>query len=116
MSEVTANKEKSFIDSGKLEWETVDNGVQRKILGYDDNLMMVRVKFEKGAIGRPHDHPHRQVTYVESGQFEVTMAGNKEVLKEGDCFFVRPNLTHGVVALEEGSLIDVFTPMRKDFV
>lgn len=111
-----SNKEKPFIASGEIDWETVDNGVQRKILGHDDDIMMVCVRFEKGAIGSLHHHIHRQISYVESGRFEVTIDGNKKMLERGDCFFVAPDLVHGVVALEEGSLVDVFTPARKDFL
>lgn len=105
-----------FILAGNIEWQTVDPGVQRKILGYDEHLMMVCVKFEKGAIGSLHHHVHRQATYVQEGSFEVTLDGQKTVLKQGDCFFVAPDLIHGVVALEPGMLVDVFAPARQDFL
>jgi quercetin dioxygenase-like cupin family protein len=78
--------------------------------------MMVHIRFEKGAVGSPHHHIHRQVSYIESGRFEVTIDGKKSILKQGDCFFVLPNLEHGVVALEKGSLLDVFAPARMDFI
>jgi quercetin dioxygenase-like cupin family protein len=107
---------KAFINSGNIKWETVDNGVERKILGYDDQVMMVCVRFEQGAIGSLHHHLHRQVSYVESGRFEVTIDGKKSILEQGDCFFVAPDLVHGVVALEKGTLVDVFTPARMDFI
>lgn len=110
------NEVKSFINSGNIEWETVANGVERKILGYDDQVMMVHIRFEKGAIGTLHHHFHRQVSYVESGRFEVTIDGEKSILVQGDCFFIAPHLVHGVVALEKGSLVDVFTPARMDFI
>lgn len=106
----------AFVNADSFEWETVDKGVQRKILGYDDQMMMVCVRFEKDAIGSLHHHVHRQVSFVESGSFEVTIDGQKKLLKKGDCFFVAPDLIHGVVALEEGSLVDVFTPARLDFL
>ncbi len=110
------NLEATFVDAQYIAWETVDDGVQRKILGHDDQLMMVCVQFEKGAIGSLHHHIHRQVTYVASGSFEVTIDGKMKVLKQGDCFFVAPDLLHGVMALEAGILVDVFTPERKDFL
>ena len=109
-------KGEAFIVSEDFAWETVDEGVQRKILGYDDDVMMVCVRFEKGAIGSLHHHVHRQVSYVESGRFEVSIDGRKKILEQGDCFFVAPDLVHGVVALEAGSLVDVFTPARIDFL
>lgn len=116
MQVLASNKDKAFIVAGETAWETVDNGVERKILGHDDEIMMVCVRFEKGAIGNLHHHVHRQISYVESGRFEVEIDGNKKVLEQGDCFFVAPDLVHGVVALEKGSLVDVFTPARKDFL
>lgn len=107
--------EKAFIISNKIPWESVDNGVERKILGYDDQLMMVNVRFEKGAVGTLHHHVHRQISYVQSGRFEVSIDGIKKILEQGDCFFVAPDLEHGVIALEKGMLVDIFTPARKDF-
>lgn len=113
---MTSNEAKAFINAGEIKWETVANGVERKILGYDDQVMMVCVRFEKGAVGSLHHHVHRQITYVESGRFEVTIDEAKSMLQQGDCFFVAPDLVHGVVALEKGSLVDVFTPARMDFI
>jgi quercetin dioxygenase-like cupin family protein len=109
-------KEQSFIKAGNIGWEKTEKGVERKILGHDDQVMMVCVRFEKGAIGSLHQHVHRQISYVESGRFEVTIDGKKSVLETGDCFFVAPDLVHGVVALEKGTLVDVFTPARMDFL
>jgi quercetin dioxygenase-like cupin family protein len=106
----------SLVRGRDVPWETVGDGVRRQVLGYGPDLMMVRVEFESGAIGALHHHPHRQVTYVASGTFEVSVDGRKERLGAGDCFFVAANLVHGVVALERGTLIDVFTPAREDFV
>jgi unsaturated pyranuronate lyase len=105
-----------FINSREISWEPVDTGVERKILGHDDNLMMVCVRFEKGAVGTLHHHVHRQISYVQKGSFEVSIDAKKKILQQGDCFFVAPNLEHGVVALEQGMLVDIFTPARKDFL
>jgi quercetin dioxygenase-like cupin family protein len=109
-------KGKTFIHSNEMEWEQLGNGVKRKILGYDEQVMMVVVHFEKGAVGNLHHHVHRQVSYVASGKFETTINGQQKVLQQGDCFFVAPDLVHGVMALEQGSLVDVFSPAREDFL
>jgi quercetin dioxygenase-like cupin family protein len=102
--------------SGSGEWENVAEGVSRKILGYDDALMLVVVRFDKGATGALHHHPHRQVSYVAAGKFEAEIDGVKRTIQAGDSFFVAPHLVHGVVALEPGMLVDVFTPAREDFL
>jgi quercetin dioxygenase-like cupin family protein len=106
----------TFIFSSTIEWETVGEGVRRKILCYDKNMMRVKVEFEKGGIGSLHKHPHIQMSLVESGQFEVEVDKQKRILNAGDVFYVHSNLIHGVVCLEKGALIDMFNPMREDFV
>ena len=110
------NDAKPFIKSGDIEWEKLAEGIERKILGYDEVLMMVCVRFAKGSVGALHHHVHRQISYVESGIFEVTIDGEKRVLQKGDSFFVQPDLVHGVVALEQGVLVDIFSPCREDFL
>jgi quercetin dioxygenase-like cupin family protein len=110
-------KEQSDVVHGaSAKWETVGDGIRRQILAYGPDLMMVRVDFKKGAVGPVHDHPHRQASYVASGMFEVTVGGRRMTLEEGDSFFAAANVPHGVVALDEGTLIDTFTPAREDFV
>jgi quercetin dioxygenase-like cupin family protein len=98
------------------DFEDLGGGVKRKILTYDKNLMMVKVAFEKGGIGALHHHFHTQMAYVESGVFEVEIAGEKKILRAGDVYHIPPNVIHGAVCLESGVLIDIFTPMREDFV
>lgn len=105
-----------FISDNELEWQEVDHGVRRKIMAYDDRLMVVKVAFDKGGVGILHRHPHSQITHVESGVFEVEIGGEKKILKTGDAFYIPPNLMHGAVCLEAGILIDVFSPMREDFI
>ena len=78
--------------------------------------MMVKVKFEKDAVGALHSHPHLQSSYIAKGKFEVTIDGKTSLLGEGDSFFVESTLMHGVVCKEEGLLIDIFNPCREDFL
>ncbi len=77
---------------------------------------MVKIAFEKGAVGEPHSHPHIQCSYVESGEFELTIASEVRTLNAGDSVLVPTNAMHGAQALAEGVLIDVFTPLREDFL
>lgn len=96
--------------------ETVGEGVERKIIASDGSLMTVEVKFKKGAVGAVHSHPHEQVSYIVSGSFEFELDGQKEIIKAGDSYYVKPNVPHGVVALEDSVIIDIFTPQREDFL
>lgn len=105
-----------YIQTEGIEWEDVAPGMRRKFMGYNDEIMMVQVQFDKGGIGARHAHVHSQTTYVVSGEFEVAIGDDKKVLKAGDGFFIPPNLEHGAVCLEAGMLIDVFSPIREDFM
>jgi quercetin dioxygenase-like cupin family protein len=109
-------KSKFFVPANEVSWEIAGNGVHRKVLGYDPDLMMVQVEFVRGAIGTAHSHPHRQVTYIERGNFEITIGSETRQLSAGDSFFVPPNIPHGVIALSDGRLLDVFTPSRQEFL
>lgn len=107
---------KVFIGNRDIPWEQVDTGVKRKIMTYDDKLMIVKVQFDKGGIGTLHQHYHTQITHIESGVFEVEIGAEKKILMAGDAFYIPPNVMHGVVCLEAGVLIDAFSPMREDFI
>jgi quercetin dioxygenase-like cupin family protein len=109
-------KVNEFIESASLEWQQMAPGVRRKIMSYDEKLMLVRVEFEKGGIGSLHQHYHVQISSVESGVFEIEIDGVKKILHQGDVFHVQSNLWHGALCLEAGVLIDVFSPMREDFI
>ena len=99
-----------------IEAEACGKGVERKILAYSDELMCVENHFKEGAIGALHHHPHTQITYVVSGQFEFEIDGVKKVVNPGDSMLKRDSVVHGCVCLKEGVLLDIFTPMREDFV
>lgn len=112
---MTRSSDKYMITKN-MEWEELGGGVSRKILGYDNQIMMVKVKFEKGAIGSPHQHFHTQATYCVEGKFEFEIDGQKRVVEAGDGVYIEPNLLHSAVCLEPGILIDTFSPVREDFL
>lgn len=105
-----------FAHTAASPWEPTDPGIKRQILAHGPELMLVRVMFEAGAVGPEHRHPHVQNSYVESGRFEITISGETRELGPGDSFYVPGNVLHGAKALEAGSLIDAFNPMRAEFI
>ncbi len=106
----------SFQFNQDLPWEDLHNGLQRQLFGYDDRVMMLKIKFDKGAVGSMHQHPHSQVTYIESGVFDMTIDNVTKRISTGDGYFVPPHVMHGIVCVEPGMLIDVFSPHREDFL
>jgi len=112
----TFGSSKEFLLDENQEWEVVNEGVKRKIMGYDDKIMLVKVSFATGGIGYEHEHHHSQVTYVESGSFDFTIGGVTKTVKGGDSVYIPPHVLHGATCTEEGILIDVFSPIREDFM
>ena len=106
----------NFIFEKDIPWEPADPHVERQIMGYDGQIMLVKVKFEKGACGAPHSHYHTQVTYVESGKFEFTIGNETKIVEAGDGLMMNPDIEHGCRCLEAGILIDCFSPMRESFL
>lgn len=107
---------KEFLFGSDIEWEQVGPGLKRQVMGYDDKIMLVKVAFEAGGVGQMHEHHHSQVTYVESGAFDMTIGDEVKRLKGGDSFYIPPHVMHGCVCVEDGVLIDVFSPHREDFL
>lgn len=96
--------------------QQIDDKSYRKILGSSGSLMMVEVHFKKGGIGTPHSHVHEQISYIVKGSFQATVDGVEKVLCPGDSFYAGKNAVHGLVALEDSVILDVFTPIREDFL
>lgn len=109
------NHSEIFINGLEQAWENTEPGVKRQILAHNEDLMLVKVAFETGAIGSLHQHIHTQTTYLLSGKFEVTIDGKTQILNASDSFYVPPTSLHGVICLEAGILMDAFNPRREDF-
>ena len=93
-----------------------DPGVMRQVLADSPDLMVVSFRFETGAEGALHAHPHVQSTYVQTGRFLFHVAGTEKEVGPGDCFVIPSGAVHGCRCLAAGTLIDCFTPRRDDFL
>ena len=107
---------KAFMVGTETPKEPAGDGLMRQVFGYNDSIMLVKVEFDVGAVGAVHSHPHSQVTYVESGEFDVVIDGVETRLGPGDSFYVEPHADPGAVCRKAGGLIDVFSPAREDFL
>ena len=105
-----------FVYNSEVKATNCEPGVTRKILSYSDELMMCEITFKKGASGNFHSHSHLQITYIAEGSFEFTIGGERKVVSKGDSVYMKANEEHGVTALEDGILVDVFNPKRDDFL
>lgn len=105
-----------FTLGNEAEIEDIGGGLKRQMLGYNHELMAVKIWFDEGAIGYNHAHRHSQVTYIVEGEFHFNIDGVTKILKAGDSCFMQPYADHGATSPTGGILIDTFSPPREDFV
>ncbi len=96
--------------------EVMAGGITKRILSYDDSLMVEELVFEQGAKSRLHSHTPVQIPYVKSGVFEFTAGREVFVLHEGDTAYMAPDEPHCVECLEAGTLVVAFSPVREDYL
>ncbi len=94
----------------------IDRTSKRQVLAHDRNLMIVKWSFEAGSMSPVHTHPHTQIAYILNGKFEFIVKESTRIVKTGDSILLEPNVPHGLNCLENGEILDVFTPERKDFL
>ncbi len=107
---------KNFFVNSDIKAKTVAPGVTRKVLSFNDKLMVCELTFEVGAVGALHEHFHDQCSYIVSGKMEFQIGDEKMVLGAGDTTYKQPHIVHGGVCLEKAVVLDIFTPMREDFL
>jgi quercetin dioxygenase-like cupin family protein len=106
----------AFLKNNQMPVDQMAAGIQRQILGYQENLMLVKVFFAEGSVAERHRHPHQQIGHVLEGRFELEIDGKHEVLVAGDSFVVAANLPHTAICLKKGVILDSFSPAREDFL
>ena len=109
-------KSEKLIEDSLVDWLELGDGIRRKVMAQNESMMIVKVSFDQHAIGTLHHHPHTQASYVSKGKFEISIGSEKSILEAGDVYFVPTGEIHGAICLEEGELIDVFSPRRDDFL
>lgn len=81
-----------------------------------DELMVMRVTIAKGETAPTHSHRHEQMSVILQGQVNFTVGEETMALSIGDVVSIPGHIPHSVTALEDAELIEIFTPVREDFV
>ncbi len=96
--------------------EPVGDGIERQMI-WGERLMVCRLRFAPHTITAVHTHPHEQITIVDRGRVEFTIAGKKRIVSAGDVLHFPSGVEHGATMLdEEVVLVDIFSPIREDFL
>lgn len=106
----------TFVSGSEASFTELGGGTRRRILAHNSEMMAVEVSFDTGAVGSDHSHPHTQISYVLSGEFTYHIGGEAHTMKPGDSIVVPGGSVHGCACVSAGTLLDVFAPMREDFL
>ena len=96
--------------------EQLSGGIVRQMV-YGETLMICRLTVAPGTLTAAHDHVHEQMTIVEKGRVRFVVGSEERVCGPGDVLLFPSGLWHGATMLdEEVVLIDIFTPLREEFL
>jgi quercetin dioxygenase-like cupin family protein len=91
-------------------------GVVRRSIVHGDKTSLHELHMTRGAEVPLHTHPHEQTGYIASGHVVFELGGEKRELQAGDAYSVPGEVPHGVVALEDTVCIDIFSPVRTEYL
>lgn len=90
--------------------------IKQKTLVYGEKTLLTEFKLEKGAILPNHKHPHEQTGYLVSGRIDLTIGNEKHQVEPGGSWCIPSNIEHSAIALENSIAIEVFSPVREDYL
>ena len=112
----TTSKQALVTDWERVPSEQAGPGIRRQMV-VGENVMMVRFTFDPFLVTPEHTHPHEQMTLVVKGKVKFTIEGETKIVSAGDVLHFPPHNRHGATMLdEEVVLIDIFSPIREDFL
>lgn len=94
-------------------------GVSLDSLAVGDKSMVTKMNYVKGNYATTHQHPHEQCGYVVSGRHRLIIESDPRidvVLTAGDSYAIPGNTLHSFEVMEDGEVVDVFTPHREDYL
>ena len=103
-------------DWTKIPVEHVSAGIKRQMV-VGEKVMVCRFTFDPFVVTDVPSHPHEQITMVMAGKVKFTVDGLAVIAAPGDVLHFPSNNSHGATMLdEEVVLIDIFSPIREDFL
>lgn len=92
------------------------SGIDRKTLVHGDKTLMTEFVLRKGAVLPRHSHPHEQTGYLVRGRIHLSVGCEEYEAEAGDSWCIPGGVEHGATALEDAVAIEVFSPVRQDYL
>ena len=81
-----------------------------------DRVTVARFELKRGAVVPQHSHENEQVSYIISGALKFILEGRDIVVRGGELLQIPPHVAHAAEAVEDTLAIDVFSPVRQDWI
>lgn len=91
-------------------------GILQKTLVYGDRTLMTEFRLSRGCKIPHHAHPHEQTGYLISGRIRLSIDDHIHEATPGDSWAIPENTSHGAECLEDAVVIEVFSPVRDDYL
>jgi quercetin dioxygenase-like cupin family protein len=95
--------------------ETMSDVITRKIVT-GEKAMVAQVFFKKGGVAPWHQHESEQITYILEGALKFELEGREVIVRKGEVLTIPSNVPHRAVALEDTLDLDIFSPIRIDWL
>ena len=100
-------------DSG---FKDVLEKIRQKTLVYGEKTLLAEFRLEQGAVIPRHSHPHEQTGYLVAGLLDLTIGDATYRVEPGGSWCITGNVAHSVIAQENSVAIEVFSPVREDYL
>lgn len=91
-------------------------GIRQKTLVYGDKTLLCEFRLEKGSALPRHSHPHEQSGYLVSGALRLAIGDDFFEVGPGDSWTIPGDVEHGAAVLEDAVAVEVFSPVREDYL
>lgn len=95
--------------------EVLNPNVSRKVIT-GEKAMVAQVFIAKDAVIPTHQHESEQITYILEGALKFFLEGQEVVVHAGEVLHIPSNVPHRAVALEDTLDLDIFSPIRLDWL
>ena len=92
------------------------DGVQLGTMVHGEKTLMAQFKLAKGCDLPEHAHPHEQTGILISGRIVITIDGTDYPAQPGDSWCIGADVSHSARALEDSVAVEVFSPVREDYL
>ena len=91
-------------------------GIELKTLVYGQKTLMTEFRLQAGSRLPVHSHPHEQTGYLVRGRLRLIVGDDVHDCGPGDCWCIPSGVEHGAEVLEDTLAVEVFSPVREDYL